>query len=172
MLVDRCSGLTKIVKPLVQKFYGPNVYAAQCQSNAGARLLHGSPIHASTGLNPTSSMNTAALKLSAQAKIKLALKFGPVGAIVIDEASQVSGELLHADNLRVTYARCAEHILQPQLYMKSQHMFGCVPLLIISGDYLQLPPIPERSSVLFPATQASHEQKQGRAMVQNMPFCV
>eukprot|EP00435_Cladocopium_sp_Y103_P029143 s93_g7.t1 len=38
------------------------------------------------------------------------------------------------------------------------------------GKLLCLPPVPESSGLLEPALHATHEQKQGRAMVENFEF--
>lgn len=85
-----------------------------------------------------------------------------------DEISQVGGPLLHASNLRFMYARMAKHCLDASRYMQPSQWYGACFAAILLGDFYQLPPVPESSSLLEPALRASHEQKQGRAMLEQI----
>ena len=159
--------INKVLRPLALAFFGPDGYLAQCQSNAGARLLRGRTIHSSLGLAASSSLTTVALRLTGQRKIKLERTLPKIGALVLDEVSQVSGELLHANALSFTYARQEVHGLRPPEYMAPDNLFGGLPLALLAGDFLQLPPIPSSSSLLFRHPTSSYEHKQGRAIAQS-----
>ncbi|MCV6575037.1 MAG: hypothetical protein OIF58_04810 [Cohaesibacter sp.] len=49
-------------------------------------------------------------------------------------------------------------------------LFGRMPVLLLSGDYLQLPPLPESTSVLWPALGAANENRQGKALISSVPL--
>ena len=158
----------KVIKPLVEMYFGPDSFEGQCPSNAGARLIGGRTVHASLGLSPASSLQIQNLQLQGKIKTKVERKAGPAAAVVIDEASQLSATLFHADALRHTYARSVRHDLQVELYTHTDQLFGRMPLLILCGDFLQLPPVPESGNFLAPIDTASWEHRQGRAMFQKI----
>ena len=89
------------------------------------------------------------------------------GAIVIDESSQLQGELNHADSLRTTYARQHKYGLNPLDYWKPTERFGRMAMLEYWGDHLQLPPVPARSSMLAPLQGTSNEHKAGANIFRN-----
>ena len=43
-----------------------------------------------------------------------------------------------------------------------------MPAVLLSGDYLQLPPLPESTSVLWPAVGAANENRQGKALMSSV----
>ena len=73
---------------------------------------------------------------------------GNLGVEVTDELGCVPGDLLHADALRKTYARCFRHDLDSTRYMKPAETWGRMPARILSGDFYQLPPVPASASLL------------------------
>ena len=76
----------------------------------------------------------------------------PVGAMIQDEFPQCLGQLEHAVALRATYARSATYKLRSSEYSATTQTFGAMPFVVKCGDELQLPPVPEDSSVLAPPT--------------------
>ena len=162
--------MLNVVKPLIELFFGPNSFEGQCPSNSGARLFGGRTIHASIGFNATSSLKVEHLALKGKTRTKVERITVPAAAVAIDEASQMSGSILHANALRHTYGRARAHNLQVENYMQMDQLFGNMPIVILLGDYLQLPPVPETSSVLWPAANASYEHRQGRAIISRMPL--
>ena len=59
----------------------------------------------------------------------------------------MSGSLLHADSLRSMCGKCMRHCLEPTDYMKPRETWGRMAAKILSGDFLQLPPVPASSSL-------------------------
>ena len=88
------------------------------------------------------------LKLRGDARKKMEKLMIPLGAKVIDEFSQLQAKLFHADALRTTYARAAPYNLMVGDYSSQSQIFGRMPVVILSGDELQLPPIPPTTSLL------------------------
>ena len=163
--------ILNVIKPLVECYFGRDGFEGQCPSNAGARLFGGRTVHSSIGLSATSSLKVERLSLKGKARTKVEQIGGPAGALVIDEVSQLSAPLLHANALRHTYGRARRHGLEVNRYLTSNELFGRMPVVILSGDYLQLPPVPESSSVLWAQTNASYEHRQGRSIIDRVP-CV
>lgn len=148
--------ILRVIKPLIESFFGRGGFEGQCPSNAGARLFGGRTIHSSIGLSATSSMKVEHLGLKGKTRTKVEKIAVPAAALAIDEVSQMSATMLHANALRHTYGRAREHGLQVDAYMKVNELFGRMPVVLLSGDYLQLPPVPESSSVLWPALGAAY----------------
>ena len=84
-----------------------------------------------------------------------------LGVEVTDELGCVPGDLLHADALRKTYARCLRHDLDSTRYMKPAEPCRRMPANILSGDFYQLPPVPASASLLAPPLRKSYEHQQG-----------
>ena len=158
--------INNVLRPLVETFYGRDSFVAQCSSNAGARLLKGRTIHASTGLSPASDLTIRGLQPTGIRRQKLEATLPKAAAVCADELSQASGQMIHADALSFTYGRAAKHNLDVEKYMQQQQLFGCLPIVVLSGDFYQLPPVPASASVLFPGIALEH--RQGRAIVQSM----
>ena len=89
------------------------------------------------------------------------------GVLYIDEYSQLQGELNNAAALRTTYARESTYGLDKSLYHTPQERFGRMPVDSYSGDHLQLPPVPESSSLLAPVEQSSKEHAVGASIFRN-----
>ena len=162
--------ILKVIKPLAEMFFGDGGFAGQCPSNAGARLFHGRTVHAALGLSATSSLKVQNLVLQGKTKTKVERIANPVGVLGIDEASQISGRLFHADALRHTYARARVHQLDIKLYSEVNQIFGKIPVVLLSGDFLQLPPVPESGSLLASLEHCSWEHRQGRAIFQKIKY--
>ena len=116
-------------------------------------------MHAGQGLTPEISMRTHALALNIQTRQKLAMTHTDVGAVSVDEYSQVQGELNHAGALRTTHAREARCFLNRGTYYKPQDRWGRLAVVVYSGDHLQLPPVPATSSMLAPLDGTTNEHK-------------
>ena len=80
------------------------------------------------------------------------------------------GELNHAASLRTTYAREAKYGLNRNNYSSPQERYGRIPILWYSEDQLQLPPVPESSSMLAPLEGKSDEHKVGANFFRNAEF--
>jgi hypothetical protein len=167
-------GKTKIINevltPLLQAFFGPAGCLKEAPSNKAARLLGGRTIHAANGLCPSDSLRTVHLKLRGDARKKMEKLMIPLGAKVIDEFSQLQAKLFHADALRTTYARAAPYNLMVGDYSSPSQIFGRMPVVILSGDELQLPPIPPTTSLLASLEGTSSEHKAGVSIFSNIPF--
>eukprot|EP00438_Fugacium_kawagutii_P029642 Skav202685 [mRNA] locus=scaffold1791:746792:748141:- [translate_table: standard] len=94
---------------------------------------------------------------------------GQAGGVIVDEISQVQAPLLHAVSLRMTYARMLRYNLNPNAYATVWETFGKTGFVLLSGDHLQLPPVPQRTSLLAPLEFATPEHKTGAAIFSSMP---
>ena len=81
-----------------------------------------------------------------------------------------SGQLEHAVALRATYARSATYKLSAWEYTAPSQTFGAMPFVVKSGDELQLPPVPEDSSLLAPPT-GSKEHAAGVKIFAQQDYC-
>ena len=152
---------TEVVLPLLETFFRPEGVLRRAPSNKPARLIGGRTMHSGQGLTPESSMRTHALALNAQTRQKLAVTHVDAGALYVDEYSQLQGELNHAGALRTTYAREAKHNLNKDVYFQPQERWGRLPVVVYSGDHLQLPPVPASSSMLASLEGTTNEHKVG-----------
>ena len=152
---------TDIVLPLLETFFHPEGVLRRAPANKPARLIGGRTMHSGQGLTPESSMRTHALALNVQTRQKLAVTRVDAGVLYIDEYSQLSGELNHAGALRTTYARESTYGLNKDIYFKPQERRGRLPVVVYSGDHLQLPPVPASSSMLAPLEGTTNEHKVG-----------
>jgi hypothetical protein len=112
-------------------------------------------------------MRTASLALSAQSQQKLSITHADAGVLYIDESSQLQGELNHEAALRTTYARESKYGLNRNSYSGPRERYGRIPILWYSQDHLQLPPVPESSSMLAPLDGTSDEHKVGAKIFRN-----
>ena len=112
-------------------------------------------------------MRTASLTLNAQSRQKLSFTHEDAGVLYIDESSQLQGELNHAGSLRTTYAREAKYGLDRNSYSGPRERYGRIAILWYSQDHLQLPPVPESSSMLAPLEGTSDEHKVGAKIFRN-----
>ena len=125
-------------------------------------------MHSAQGLTPENSLRTASLGLNAQSQLKLSITHEDAGALYIDESSQLQGELNHASSLRTTYAREKKYSLDRNKYSDPRERYGRIVFLRYSQDHLQLPPVPESSSMLSPLEGTSDEHKVGAKIFRNV----
>ena len=160
-----------IIKPLIECFFGPASFGAHAPSNQAARLLDGRTLHSSAGLNATSSLKAGALALKGEKRKRHELRTEDLACWAVDEAGQCSGSLLHASALRCTYGRARKHNLLCADYSRKQEYFGRMPLTLILGDFLQLPPVPACSSLMYDGPPSlQYEHRQGKAIVQQADY--
>ena len=157
----------EVILPLLEAYYGPEGVLRRAPSNKPARLIGGRTMHSGQGLTPENSMRTASLALNAQAQHKLSITHADAGVLHIDESSMLQGELNHAASLRTTYARESKHKLDRNNYSSPSERYGRIAILWYSQDHLQLPPVPESSSMLAPFEGTSDEHKVGAKIFRN-----
>lgn len=161
--------LMKIFTPLFQAFFDKIVRGAP--SNKAARAISGRTIHALAGLLGSDSLRTFALRIKSDAeRKKLQATFARAGALMLDEFSQLPAGLLHALVLRAAYARSSVHRLDVNAYCEQSQLFGAVPICIMLGDHLQLPPVPKTTSLLSGSLQGAPEHRAGCAVFANLEF--
>ena len=123
-------------------------------------------LHMANGLQGTSSLLTPHLRLSAQNKTASERRNGPLGAKIFDECSQYTARFWHADCYRPAAAREAVHpTVKCEEYADPEHTWGDLPVVIVCGDELQLPPVPAEAGLFAPIEGRSNEQTVG---VQNL----
>ena len=86
------------------------------------------------------------------------------GTLFIDEYGQLQTALYHANNLLWTIARQATYNLKLENYARPRETAGRISKYILSGDHLQLPPVPKSTSLLANIEGTSDEHKAGAAM--------
>ena len=158
----------EIILPLLEAYYRPEGVLRRAPSNKPARLIGGRTMHSGQGMTPENSMRTAALALNAQSRQKLSITHEDAGVLHIDESSQLQGELNHAAALRTTYAREKKYSLDRNNYSGPLERYGRIAILWYSQDHLQLPPVPESSSMLAPLEGTSDEHKVGAKIFRNV----
>ena len=165
--------INKVFTPLLQAYFGPKGLLKQAPSNKAARLIGGRTLHVTSALTATQSLRTANLKPSDTALKKLQILNIPAGAQLFDEFSQIPAALFHGVSLRACYARRHAYQLDLNSYASSPGLFGHIPVLLLFGDHLQLPPVPQSTSFFASLDGTSSEHKAGSAMFGNIEdiFC-
>ena len=159
--------LLKVISPLLETFFA--CVARATPSNKAARNFKAKTIHSLSGLRPVDSLRTANLRIRSDAiRKKMDAVQVRAGALLIDEALQVQGQLWHACCLLFTIARERQYNLKLSDYAMQRQIAGRVSFLCLSGDHLQLPPVPKRTSLVAPLDNANDEQKAGAAMFSNI----
>ena len=159
---------TKVLIPLFETFYGEDGVVKEASSNKAARLLHGKTVHTANKLQGGSSLRTVHLRLSQERGQVLGRIYSNTGAKIIDEFSQLNAKLFHADAFITAMARSSTYHLQPEAYATPEHTWGDMPIFIMGGDELQLPPVPMEASLLAPLEGTSDEQKAGVAIFEGL----
>ena len=160
----------EILLPLLEAYFHVEGVLRRAPSNKPARLIGGRTMHSGQGMTPENSMRTASLALNAQSAQKLSITHADAGVLYIDESSQLQAELNHAAALRTTYARESKCGLNRNNYSGPRERYGRIPILWYSQDHLQLPPVPESSSMLAPLEGTSDEHKVGAKIFRNAEF--
>lgn len=150
-----------VLRPLFEAVFGDGSMQAQAPSNKAARQIHGRTMHSANKLRKDSSLRTVHLRVSAETRKALECNTVPLAAIVIDEFSQCIGQMLHADALRKSYGRQRALGLELHRYAELDESWGRMPVVVISGDELQLPPVPFSHSLLASVDGTSDEHKAG-----------
>lgn len=154
--------INKVLSPLLICYYGDRGVMREAGSNKAARLIQGITIHMANGLQGNSSMLIPHLRLTATNKKTAEYRYGPLGAKIFDECSQYNARLWHADCYRTASARDAMYeSVQFYDYSEPQHTWGDLPIVIVCGDELQLPPVPAEAGLFAPIEGRSNEQKVG-----------
>ena len=160
----------KILKPLLEVYFGHDGVQLAAPSNKAARLIKGKTVHNLVGLRANDSLKTYDLNLSKhQDRKKLDATVGKAGGLILDEFSQLQSVLFHAAALRTSAARMDRHQLNMSDYARPSQLFGKVSFLLLCGDHLQLPPVPKSASLLSTPEGGSNEHKAAISMFTNIP---
>ena len=101
------------------------------------------------------------LRLSPKRDKTLEQVYSKIGANIIDEHSQINAKLFHTDAYITALARAPQYKLQTERYAEPMQPWGDLPVVVVGGDELQLPPVPFESSLIAPLDGASDEHKAG-----------
>ena len=82
----------------------------------------------------------------------------------MDEYGQLQTTLYHANCILWTIARQTRYDLKLQDYAKPRETAGRISKMIMSGDHLQLPPVPKKTQLLANIEGTSDEHKASAAM--------
>ena len=155
--------LEKVICPTYETFFEATARATP--SNKSARLFKAKTVHALNGFKATDSLRTVNIRIRTDTMRKRTQAVHvKCGALFIDEYSQLPASLYHANNLLWTLAREAPYGLQREAYARPRETAGRVSKKLLTGDHLQLPPVPKSASLLADITGTSDEQKAGAAM--------
>ena len=155
--------------PLFQTYFGKRGCIKTAPSNKAARLLGGKTMHSLSKLYGD-QLHMHALRVNEGTMKGLASSLVPAGGLIKDEWSQSSGPLEHGLALRATYARSSTYNLRLAEYAAKSQTYGAIPMVASCGDELQLPPVPESSSLLAPPT-GSQEHAAGVKIFAQQDFC-
>ena len=139
---EGCSGKTEVValaRRIVEKFLGPGRDAAMASSNSAARVVGGDTVHSSLHMNRSTTLTLKALG-SLKTTDAFIDKFSGVDLLVVDEISMVAPKLLGALSYRLCCARKASTGEDPNFFCEPGSVFGAIPIVVVAGDFLQLPP--------------------------------
>ena len=158
-----------VLVPVLRTFFRKVVLTAP--SNRAARGFDptAKTLHSVSGMKPTDSFRTSSLHIKTdQMRKRLDENQTHAGAWIHDEALQTGASLWNAAALRTMYARETHYRLDPTRYAKE--MMGRMSFLLLTGDHLQLPPVPKSSGFLAPMENASDEHKAGASMFNNIHY--
>ena len=167
--------INKVLTPLVEAYYGgPQGLQKAAPSNKAARQIGGQTLHATVGLKGHSNLATVSLWKTNKEK-EFSRRVGLLGAIVWDEVSQINSRLAHAHMYLVANGRAVSQAagerLAGQMTMESEvrvdaaryteldQSWGAVPVVVIAGDELQFPCVPQQAGLLAPIFGTTDEQK-------------
>ena len=153
--------INHVVSPLPRCFYGSRGLLLEASSNKAARLIGGVTIHAANSLRGNSSLMTVHLRLSPNKQKIAERRYKCLGGKVFDEFSHNNCKLWHADAYITAVARAPIHDLDPSRYSEPEQTWGGMPVVVVAGDELQMPPVPFEASLLAPVEGSSHEHKVG-----------
>ena len=155
------TGLHESPYPFFEAFYDGDGVMKEASSNKAARLLRGKTVHTANKLQGGASLRTVNSRLCGKRGRVLGTIYGRTGAKIIDELSQLSAKLFHADAFITAMARAPIFRVRPELYAAREHTWGDLPIFIRGGDELQLPPVPMEASLLAPLEGTSVVHKAG-----------
>ena len=131
-----------ILRAVVKRFFGSDGCVYMASSNSAARQIAGDTIHSCLHMNKNQKLTPAALDVDPNKDGASALidKWRDVRMLVLDEISMVAPRLFAALSYRLCAARqrtCGADKLQ---FAERGFVFGGIPLVILAGDFMQLPP--------------------------------
>ena len=159
------SGKTEVVgicRRLFEHFLGAGSCVAMASSNSAARGIGGDTIHSCCHMHGESSLGLRSLSKGISDGLKD--RWRDTRVLIIEEISLVSPRLLGAASYRICCARRVSHCVDPDLYASVGNMFGRIQIVILLGDFMQLPPFENRSRVSLlkvPHCQAYEEHYRG-----------
>ncbi len=155
--------LEEVICPTYETFFERTDRATP--SNKSARLFKAKTVHSLNGFRPSDSLRTVNIRIRTDAMRKRTQAVhAKSGALFIDEYGQLQTALYHASNLLWTIARPTAYKLKLEHYARPRETAGRISKLLLSGDHLQLPPVPKSASLLADIEGASDEHKAGAAM--------
>ena len=155
--------LLEVICPTYETFFERTDRATP--SNKSARLFNAKTVHSLNGLRPSDSLRTINIRIRTDTMRKRRQAVhSRSGALFIDEYGMLQAQLFHANNLYWTIARQSMYNLTVENYAKPRETAGRISKLSLSGDHLQLPPVPKTTSVHANIEGTSDEHKAGAAM--------
>lgn len=162
--------INKILRPLIERFYGPGSCMTVAPTNKAARLVRGKTLHHALGLQAAATFKASRLRPTGKVATQLECRFAAVAAWLQDEWSQTQAQLLSASALRLTYSRQKVFQLVVDRFAEAGESFGRLPFVVMSGDELQLPPVPKEAGLLHSLDDATEEHKIGVKLFRELQY--
>ena len=142
--------INNVVRPLARKMFGPAGERAVALPNSVARILGdgATTIHAAFHATHRQNLDTRSLSATKN-KDALTQEWEHVKLLIIDEMSMVPPLLLNSLSFCISLARKNTHNLNMSTY--PTNFFGKMPITILLGDFLQLPPVLSKSLTDHPS---------------------
>ena len=150
--------LEKVICPTYETFF--ELTARATPSNKSARLFNAKTVHSLNGFRPSDSLRTVNIRIRTDTMRKRTRAVHErCGALFIDEYGQLPTTIWHAACLLWTIARQGRYKLKMEDYHRTRETSGRLSKKVLSGDHLQLPPVPKSASLLADIEGTSDEHK-------------
>ena len=153
-----------IVREVAERFFGSSSHMFMASSNSAAAGIGGDTIHSSVNMNTKQKFEASALEFDPTTPAGQALvdKWADVSVLVVDEISLVSPAMLGGLSYRVCCARESRGA-DKDFFATKGEVFGRVPLVVFSGDFMQLAPFEgygRRASLMADPRPQPNDQSQ------------
>ncbi|CAK9053711.1 unnamed protein product [Durusdinium trenchii] len=136
---------TKVIRPLLQRFFGSKGYIVGAPTHAAVRLLgpEARTLHKWANVNPNQGMDRKDIRSAKSKGDAIESQILNAKAGIFDEMSMTPPDVYHASGYRFSILRQESQQLDLEKYL--QEWFGALPIGIQLGDFLQLRPAMQKS---------------------------
>jgi len=136
---------TKVIRPLLQRFFGSKGYIVGAPTHAAVRLLgpEARTLHKWANVNHNQGMDRKDIRSAKSKGDAIESQILNAKAGIFDEMSMTPPDVYHASGYRFSILRQESQQLDLEKYL--QEWFGALPIGIQLGDFLQLRPAMQKS---------------------------